>query len=161
MTDDKNKRIEIPIELADYKGLEIKKNKIKVEKKEIDKSLDYLAQSRAKIITVNQPAQKGNRIEIDFEFRSAGVKIEDGTSKNHPLILGDGRFLPGFEKELEGMKAGQEKEFSLKVPKDWPDKRIADKNLDFRVKMNIVQQREIPELNDEFAKSLGNFQSLV
>ena len=159
---DKNKinRVEIPIELANYKGLKIKRNKLKVEKEEVDKSLDYLRQSRAKIVTVNKPAKKGDRVEIDFEFRSGGVKIEDGASKNHPLILGDGRFLPGFEKELEGMERNQEKEFSLKAPANWPDKRIADKNLDFKVKMNLVQEREIPELNDEFAKSLGHFESL-
>jgi trigger factor len=157
---DKINRVEIPIELTNYKGLKIKRNKLKVEKEEVDKSLDYLRQSRAKIITVNKPAKKGDRVEIDFEFRSAGIKIEDGASKNHPLILGDGRFLPGFEKELEGMERNQEKEFSLKAPENWPDKRIADKNLDFKVKMNLVQEREIPELNNEFAKSLGHFESL-
>jgi len=133
---------------------------VEVQKEEIDKSLDYLRQSRAKIITVNKPAEKGNRVEIDFEICQAGVRIEDGTSKNHPLILGEGRFLPGFERELEGMKAGEEKEFSLKAPENWSDKRIADKNLDFKVKMNLVQQREVAELNDEFAKSLGHFESL-
>jgi trigger factor len=152
--------LEIPVQLADYKGIKAKKNKLKVEKAEIDSSLDYLRKSRAKIITVNRPAEKGNRVEIDFEVRHGGVKIENGMSKNHPLILGEGRFLPGFEKELEGMSAGEEKNFSLKAPKDWPDKRVAEKNLDFKVKMNLVQERQIPELNDEFAKSLGNFASL-
>jgi len=157
---DKINRLEIPIELANYKGLKAKRNELRVEKEEIDKSLNYLRQSRAKTITVNKPAEKGNRVEIDFEIRQAGTKIEDGTSKNHPLILGEGRFLPGFEKELEGMKAGEEKEFSLKAPENWPDKRIADKNLDFKVKMNLVQEKEVAELNDEFAKSLGRFESL-
>jgi trigger factor len=152
--------LKIPIQLADYKGIKVKKNKLKVEKTEVDDSLDYLRRSRAKIITVNRPAEKGNRLEIDFEVRHGGAKIENGTSNNHPLILGEGRFLPGFEKELEGMSAGEEKNFSLKAPKDWPDKRVAEKSLDFKVKMNLVQERQIPELNDEFAKSLGNFASL-
>jgi trigger factor len=153
-------KFKIPVQLADYRDIKVRKNKPKVEKAEIDKSLDYLRKSRAKIITVNRPAEKGNRVEIDFEIRHGGVKIENGTSKNHPLILGEGRFLPGFEKELEGMSAGEEKNFSLKAPKDWPNKRVAEKNLDFKVKMNLVQERQIPELNDEFAKSLGNFASL-
>jgi len=157
MTIDKK---EITIELGNYKGIEVKKHKLKVEEKEIDHSLDYLQKSRAKIITINSPAQKGNRTEIDFEVRSGGVQIENGLSKNHPLILGEGHFLPGFEDNLEGMKAGEEKEFSLKVPADWGDKRIADKNLDFKVKINIVQERQIPEINDEFAKSLGKFDSI-
>lgn len=150
----------IKVKLVNYKGLKAKKNKLKVEEEEIKKSLNYLQNSRAKIITVNKPAKKGNRVEIDFEVRQGGAKIEDGTSKNHPLILGENRFLLGFERELEGMEPGQEKEFSLKAPSDWPNPKIAGKNLDFKVKMNLVQERELPVLNDEFAKSLGRFESL-
>jgi len=148
------------MKLAVYKGLKIKKNELQVEEKEIDNALDYLQKSRAKIITVNRPAEKGNRVEIDFEVKNSGVKIENGESRNHPLILGAGGFLPGFEEKLEGMKSSEEKEFSLKVPGNWSDKRIADKNLDFKVKMNLVQERILPDLNDEFAKSLGSFDSL-
>lgn len=150
----------IKIELENHKGIEVKKQELKVEEKEIDDALNYLQKSRAKIITINQPAQKGNRIEIDFEVRSDGVLVENGLSKNHPLILGEGHFLPGFEDQLVGVKAGEEKEFSLKVPADWSDKRIADKNLDFKVKMNLVQERQLPEMNDELAKSLGKFDNL-
>lgn len=139
--------------LSNYKGLKAEKNKVIVKKEEIDKSLEYLQNSRAKIITINQPAKKGNRLEIDFEIRQGGVKIENGTSKNHPLILGQGRFLPGFEKELEGMKADEEKEFSLEPPG-------RGKNFDIKVKINLVQKRELPDINNEFAKSLGNFDSL-
>jgi len=151
---------EITVELAEYRGIKAKKNEVRVEKKEVENSLEYLKKSRAKTITVNKPAQKGNRVEVDFEVRHGGVKIENGVSKNHPLILGEGKFLPGFERELEKMSAGEEKDFSIKVPADWPDKRVADKNLDFKVKMNLVQERQIPELNDEFAKSLGSFETL-
>jgi len=149
-----------PIELANYKGLKAKKRGLKVDGKEINNALNYLQQSRAKIITINEPAYRGAQVEIDFEIRQTGVKIEDGGSRNHPLILGEGRFLPGFEENLVGMKAGEEKEFSLKAPADWGDKRIAGKNLEIKVKMNIVQKRELPEINDEFAKSLGKFNSL-
>lgn len=150
----------IDLKLANYKGLKIKKRKLEVKEEEIKKALDYLQGSRAKIITVNRAAKKGDRVEIDFEIRQKEVKTEDGVSKNHPLILGKNRFLPGFENKLEGMKTGQGKEFSLKAPADWPDKRIAGKNLDFKVKMNLVQEIEAPDLNDEFAKSLGQFNSL-
>lgn len=150
----------IRIELGNYKGLEAKKQELKVEEKEIINALDYLQKSRAKIITINKPAQEGNRVEIDFETRIGGVQIENGVSKNHPLIIGEGRFLPGFEKELEGMKAGEEKEFLLKVPEDWGNKNIAGKNLNFKIKMNLVQERQLPEINDEFVKSFGKFDSL-
>lgn len=150
----------IEVKLGKYKGLKVKKNDLKVKEEEIKKSLDFLQNSRAKLITVNKPAKNGNRIEIDFEICQAGARTENGTSKNHPLILGKSHFLPGFEKELEGMKAGEQKEFSLKAPENWPNKKIANKNLDFKVKMNLVQERELPALNDEFAKSLGRFESL-
>lgn len=151
----------IPIELANYKGLKVKKNKVKVEEEEIKKSLDYLQNSRAKIITVNKPCKKNDRIEIDFEIRLGGVKIENGTSKNHPLILGQNRFLPGFEEQIQGMKTGQEKEFSLKAPAQWSNPSIANKNLDFKVKVNLIQERDLPAINDDFAKSLGDFDSLA
>jgi len=148
------------IELGEYKGIEIKKRILKVEDEEIDKSLNYLQKSRAKFITVNRPAKLGDRVEIDFTTRSAGVKIEGGESKNHPLIIGEARFIPGFEEKLVGMEAGGEKDFNCIVPKDWPQKNLADKNLDFQIKMNLVQERDIPKLSDEWARSLGDFQSL-
>jgi len=122
--------------------------------------LEYLQNSRAKYVTVNRPAQSGDRVEIDFVTRCGGVKIEGGEDKNHPLIVGKGSFIPGFEKQLEGMKSGEEKNFSLVVPNDWPQKNLAGKKLDFEIKMNLVQKREIPSLNDEFARSLGKFDSL-
>ena len=150
----------VEIKLGKYKGLKTKKNKLEIEEQEIKKALEYLQKSRAKIITVNRPAKKGDRVEVDFEIRQGSVKTENGTSKNHPLILGEARFLPGFEEEIEGMTGGEEKEFALKAPTDWPDRRIASKNLDFKVKMNLVQQRDLPVIDDEFAKSLGNFKSL-
>jgi len=148
------------VKLGKYKGLEVKNKDLKIEKQEIDKSLNYLQNSRMKIITINRAAKKGDRVEADFEIRHGGVKVEDGESKNHPLVLGNSKFLPGFEEKIEGMKAGDEKEFSLKAPDDWIDKRIAGKNLDFKIKINLVQEREIPKIDDEFAKSLGEFKSL-
>lgn len=126
------------VELGEYKGLKIKKKEVKIEDKDIDKSLEYLQKSRAKIVTVNRPAKKGDQVEVDFN-----------ENKNCPLILGEGRFDPNFEKEIEGMKVNEEKKISL-----------TDKKLDFKVKLKLVQERDIPKLSDEFAKSLGEFKSL-
>ncbi len=148
------------VELGNYKGLKVKKKELKVKHEEVDESLKHLQRSRVKLVTVNRPAAKGDRVEIDFTTRSSSVKIEGGESKNHPLIIGEARFIPGFEKELERMKEGEEKEFTLKAPEDWPQKNLAGRILDFQVKMNLVQERDIPKLSDEFAKSLGDFQSL-
>ena len=146
--------------LGKYKEIRVKRKKLEVEDREVDKSLEYLQKSRVKLVTVNRPARNGDRLEIDFSTRLGGVKVENGESKNHPLILGEARFMPGFEKELEGMKTGEGKEFSLKAPEEWPQKNLVGKNLDFQVKLNLVQERDIPKLSDEFVKSLGDFKSL-
>jgi trigger factor len=153
------------VELPDYakiaaKNKSIDKGKIKVEESEVEGSLNWLAKSRAKYTTISRPAQKGNRVEIDFEARIEGNLIEGGESKNHPFILGQGKFIPGFEDNLIGLKEKGEKEFKLTFPQDYYKKDLAGKEADFKIKMNLVQEEEIPEINDDFAKGLGGFESL-
>lgn len=153
------------IELTDYIKIAKekkpkKKEEILVEDKEVEESLERLQKSRAKYMTVKREAQPGDRIEIDFETKINGVKIINGESKNHPFILGQGRFVAGFEEKIKGMKEGEEKEFSLLFPSDYYKKDLADKLVDFKVKMNLVQEQELPELDDQFAQGLGNFNSL-
>ncbi|MFA5926192.1 MAG: trigger factor [Parcubacteria group bacterium] len=143
---------------------EIKKIKKEEDKEitaeQVEGELKNLAGNRAKLITVNRPIKKGDRAEIDFEVKIGGKTIEGGTSKNHPLTVGEDYFIPGFEDNLIGMKEGDEKEFKLDFPKDYHKKDLAGKEADFKVKVNLVQEKEVPEINDEFAKSLGNFENL-
>lgn len=153
------------VKLPDYKSIakqfnHKKRQAVEVTDEEIVKTLDWLRESRIKLVTVNRPAERGDRVEVDFETRHAGIKLNHGDSHNHPLVIGKGKFLPGFEEALIGMKAGDEKSFTLTVPEGWHEKNLAGKALDFRVKMLLVQQRDVPELNDEFAKSVGNFSSV-
>ncbi len=148
------------VELGKYKNLKVKKKEIKVEDKEVKQSLEQLQNSRAKFKAVNREAKKGDNVEINFVSRINGVKIDGGESKKHPIILGQGKFIPGFEEKLEGMQIGEEKKFSLTAPKNWPQEKLAGKLLEFEVKIESVQERELPELSDEFAKSLGKFSSL-
>lgn len=129
----------------------------KVEEKEIAESVDYLLNSRSKLSQANRPAKKGDRVEIDFTTRLGTVKIDKGESKNHPLIIGKSHFLPEFEAQITGMKAGEEKEFEIKYPADYYAKEVAGKKVNFKVKMNLVREVNKPEFNDGFAKSLGNF----
>lgn len=131
-----------------------------VPEKEFSEALEYLRKSRAKNSAVNREAKTGDFCEVDFEARHGGVKIEKGESKNHPLVIGDKEFIPGFEENLAGMKAGEEKTFSVKAPGDYFKKEYAGKILDFKVKMNGVFERILPELDDEFAKGLGKFENL-
>lgn len=152
------------VELPDYKSIASKvlkqKKEIAVSEEEIQKTLDWIRESRAPLVTVGRAAQKGDIAEIDFEIKKDGLKVEGGESKNHPLTLGRGGFLPGFEDQITGMKSGEEKIFTLTVPESWHDKTLAGKKLEFKVLLKLVQEKIIPELNDESVKSLGNFSSV-
>lgn len=152
------------VKLPDYRAIAKRVGEVKketaVEEKEIEDALNWLQDSRTKLVTVDREAKKGDRVEVDFQISRGGVKIENGESKNHPLILGQGKFLPGFEEAVMGMKKGEKKEFTLEIPKDWHDASLAGKPFDFSVTMGLVQDRQMPEANDEFAKMLGNFESL-
>lgn len=153
------------VALPDYKTIagEIltkEKKILSVEDKEVNDALAWLQKSRAKHVAVLRPAQKGDFVEIDFETRLNGVKIENGESKNHSLIIGEGGFMPGFEDNLVGLEVGREKEFSLKAPDDYFAKNLAGKSLDFKARLNVLQQRDLPALDDDFAGGLGNFENL-
>lgn len=149
------------IKLANYKNIakNAEKKKVAVEKKEIDDSVDYLQKSRAQIKNVDRPAGLGDLVEVDFEGRVAGVKLEGAQSKNHPTVLGEGKLIPGFEDELVGLKSGEEKDFSIRVPADYWDKNIQGKQIDFHVKVGKVSERILPPLDDEFLKKLGHFEN--
>jgi trigger factor len=161
------------VNLADYKKIAQKtkpkkKEDIKVEEKEMSDSLEWLRKSRAKYITMARPARLGDRVEIDFSAHGGPASGEEtgqnqtniSESKNHPLILGKSRFIKGFDENLVDMKEKEEKNFSLMFPEDYHQKHLAGKLADFKVKMNLVQEQELPELNDEFAKGLGGFENL-
>jgi trigger factor len=151
------------IELGDYRkqAQGIKEDQIaEIKSEDLQKELEYLQKSRAKLITVTREAKVGDRVEIDFDVLVDGKEIEGGSSKNHPLTIGENYFIPGFEENLVGMKEGETKEFNLNFPKDYHKKELAEKSAIFKVKIKLVQEKQLPEINDEFAKSLGNFENL-
>jgi len=153
------------VKLPDYKKIarDMAKDKkeISVSDEEINRSLEWLQRSRTKYLTVARPAQAGDRVEIDFEGECEGEKPSELCSKNHPAVLGRGYFMPGFEENLLGMKESEEKRFSLFLREDFEPKRLAGKMIDFRAKMNLVQESELPEVNDAFAQGIGNFKDLA
>jgi trigger factor len=133
---------------------------IEVKDEEIEKEIKKIAESRAIFITVNREAKNEDSVSVDFKVLRSGVPIENGTSKNHTLVLGKGVFIPGFEENIIGMKENEEKKFTLKFPEEYHEKSLAGKDAEFEVKLNLVQERKISEINDEFAKSLGKFENL-
>jgi len=147
------------VRLPDYKKIasQTKRKKVIIEDKEIDDALLWIQKSRAKLTLKNKPAEKGDFIEIDF----SSPQIEEGLKRKDGFILGEGQFVSGFEENLIGTINGQEKEFSLKFPENHPKKEMAGKNFDFKVKINSVQKAELLEINDEWAKGLGDFKDLA
>lgn len=148
--------------LGDYRSVKIKKPKVKkITDRDTDDLIQKLRKSRASYATVSRPASLGDRVEIDFQCYLKNNLVEGGSSQNHPLILGKGQFVPGFEDQLVGLKAGEEKEFSLKFPADYPKPNLAGRLARFKVKMNLVQEVKLPRLDDAFAQTFGpNFTSL-
>ena len=117
--------------------------------------MNRLATMRAKFVTVARPAQLEDSVEVDFEVKQDGVVIEGGKSDKHPLVLGKGVFIPGFEEGIVGMQEEEEKTMTLSFPDDYHATHLAGKPAEFAVKLRLVQERQIPTVDDEFAKSLG------
>ena len=136
------------------------KEGIEIKDEDINNEIKKIAESRAVLITVNREATDGDSVLVDFKVSREGVLIENGTSQNHPLILGKGVFIPGFEDNLIGMKENEEKKFTLNFPAEYHEKSLAGKPAEFEVKLNLVQEIQIPEINDDFAKGLGKFEKL-
>lgn len=143
------------VKLGDYKTLKAKKNEVKPDEEKLKATFEDLKKMQAKEKVVLREAKDGDKAEIDFEIKMAGVAIEGGTGKNTPVIIGEKKFIPGFEEALLGMKAGDEKDFKVTFPKDYFQKNLAGKEHDAHVKVHNVYERSLPEIDDEFAKALN------
>lgn len=131
-----------------------------IQEEDIQKELQKLAEMRAPLITVRRPAKTGDTVTIDFIVRQENIPVENGASKNHTLILGKSVFIPGFEEKLLGMTEGEQKKFTLTFPKAYHAKNLAGKEAEFEVTLKTVQERQLPPMDDAFAKTLGNFENL-
>lgn len=139
---------------------EYAKKKAEVNTEEVNKELENIAKSRVQHTKVERAAKNGDNVILDFDVKKDGVPIENGASKNHPIILGRGVFIPGFEEQVVGMKSSETKNFELRFPKDYHKMGLAGNLAQFTVTVHEVQERKTPELSDEFARSLGKFKDL-
>lgn len=146
------------IELPDYKliAAKIKKEKTSVKAPEIEDALSWVQKSRPIFKDISRPAKKGDFVNIEF----SSPQINNGKLQKDAFVLGQAKLLKGFEEQVQGMEKNGQKSFSILVPKDYLQKDIAGKKIDFQVKLEKIQEVELPEINDEFAKSLGNFKNL-
>lgn len=142
------------VTLPDFSKIKVTKQEVKIEPEKLDQALEQLKQMRVKEIRESRPARMGDKVEIDFEVKVDGKIIQGGKAEKQNVIIGQNQMLPGFEEKLIGLKEGEEKKFNLKFPQNYAE-HLADKKAQFRVKLQGVFKRELPELNDEFAKSCG------
>lgn len=132
------------------------KQKLEVTKDEVEEELKKIAESRVEHKEVKRAAKKEDHVKIDFTVKQDNVVIENGTSTDHSLVLGKGAFISGFEEEVFGMKAGDEKTFSLNFPEKYHAKHLAGEEATFDIVLKVVEERVTPEINDAFVKSLGD-----
>ena len=147
------------VTLGQYKGLEVEKAEVSVSDAQVQAELDRMAQNVSSTETVERAAQMGDTANIDFEGFDNGVPFEGGKGDNFDLKLGSGSFVPGFEEQVVGMSAGEEKDIDITFPEDY-HKDLAGKAVVFHVKVNKVTETIVPEMDDEFAKDVSEFDTL-
>lgn len=150
------------IEVKDYKSIKIKPQKAEVTQKDIEEAIKDLEKYATTYKEVEREAKKGDRVEVDFEgFDEEGKADESTKSKNHPVVIGENSLIPGFEDELLGLKKGEKKEFDITFPKDYHKESYRNKKLKFKVEVKMVEEPNIPELNEEFIKKMTGKKMLV
>lgn len=148
------------VELGEYKDLEIPEKDFSVKDEDIDQELETMRNRYAELETVEGEAQKHDHVLIDFEGFIDGEPFEGGKSENYNLELGSGQFIPGFEDQLIGVKAGEEKDVVVTFPEDYQQEKLAGKEATFKVKVHEIKRKNLPELDDEFAKDVSEFDTL-
>ncbi|MBW1811283.1 MAG: trigger factor [Deltaproteobacteria bacterium] len=135
----------------------IEKAKVEVKDEQVDQEIEKLRDSKAMLIPIDDhdTAKLGDTAIIDYTTTQDDKPVKGGDMTNHPVLLGSGKSLPGFEDHIKGMKVGSHKEFDLEFPKDWGPPTLAGKQVHFKVSLQALKKRELPELDDEFVKDLG------
>ena len=147
------------VELGQYKGLEAVKAEVKVMAADVNARLKEMADRNSRLVAVERAVKKGDTANIDFEGFDNGVAFEGGKGDAFDLEIGSGSFVPGFEDQLIGMKAGEEKEIDITFPENYTPE-LAGKPVVFKVKINEVKAKEVPAIDDEFAKDVSEFDTL-
>lgn len=156
-----NVTVKPEVELGDYKGIEAKKTEYTVSDEDVDKQIQLMREKNARIIKKeNGTIEKGDIAVIDFEGFINDKAFEGGKDTNYSLEIGSNAFIPGFEDQLVGKKAGEEADVKVTFPSDYHSKDLAGKEAIFKVKINDVKYKELPALDDELAKDVSEFETL-
>lgn len=149
------------VELGEYKGLEIPEKDFSVTDEDVQAELERMRERHAELIVIEDgEVQNGDTVLIDFEGFLDGKPFEGGKAENFTLEIGSGRLIPGFEEQLVGMKKDEEKEIEVKFPEEYHNKDLAGKDAVFKIKLHEIKRKRLPELDDEFAMDVSEFETL-
>jgi trigger factor len=149
-----------PVKLADYRKFRVKKSELKIEAADVDKVIEDLRRREAVRLESEQPAKTGDEVNFDFDGTKNGQPVNGASAKGQTLVLGSGQFIPGFEEQMIGMKAGDEKTFDIRFPKDYNEKTLANEVVTFAIKINKVTDLVLPALDHEFVAKVSPFKSV-
>ncbi|MCI8345140.1 MAG: trigger factor [Clostridia bacterium] len=149
------------VELGKYKGIELKKIEYTVEDENINHELEHMQEHNARLVNVeDRSVEKGDTTVIDFEGFVDNVPFEGGKAEGHELVIGSNTFIPGFEDQIIGMNIEEEKDINVTFPEEYFSKELAGKEATFKVKLHEIKKKEMPKLDDEFAKDVSEFDTL-
>ena len=153
-------QLEPEVTLGQYKGLEIEEPESAVTDADVEAHLREEQEKNARFADVDRAVENGDRVTLDYSGSVDGVKFDGGTAEDQVLMIGSGTFIPGFEEQMIGMKAGEEKDLHVTFPEEYHAKELAGKEAVFHVVCKQVQIKELPALDDEFAKDISEFDTL-
>jgi len=148
------------VELKDYKGIKIEKIETPVTDEDVQRDLEMQQRRNSRMVVVDRAAKEGDTVMIDYAGFVGEEQFEGGTAERQPLNLGSGTFIPGFEEQLVGLSAGEEKDVVVTFPTEYHAENLAGKEAVFKCKVHEVKETELPELNDDFAKDVSEFDTL-
>ena len=150
------------VKLGKYKGVELKKIEYKVTDEDVKHELEHMAEHNSRMVSIeDRPAEKDDTVTIDFEGFIDGVPFENGKAEGQQLVIGSNTFIAGFEDQLIGMKIGEERDINVTFPKEYFSKDLEGKDAVFHIKMHEIKRKELPAIDDEFAKDVSEFDTLA
>ena len=148
------------VTLGEYKGIAVPKADYTVSDEDVDKALETERENQARFVDVDRPAQDGDRVLLDYSGSVDGEKFDGGTAEDQTLVLGSKTFIPGFEEQLVGIKAGESRDVNVTFPTEYHAENLAGKAAVFACTVKAVQQKELPEINDDFIGDISEFETV-
>ena len=149
------------VEVKDYKGIEVEQVDPEVTEEDVDRDIEAMRKRNSRMVVADRPVENGDTVILDYAGFVGDEQFQGGTAENQELKIGSGMFIPGFEEQLTGVKAGESKDVVVTFPEEYQAKELAGKEATFKCKVHEVKFEELPELDDEFAKDVSEFDTLT